>query len=443
MFTRKKIVALLVPLMIEQFLSGLMGIADTMMVTTIGETAVSAVALVDSINTLMLQLLAALAAGGVIVCAQFLGREDVRRANDAARQVMLVSVLLGGSVAAVCLLLRGPMLRLIFGTVEPAVMEQAMIYFLITAISYPFMAAKQTAAAILRSGGRSAPQMVVTAIANGINIVGNAILIYVFEMGVAGAALATLASRIFSAVVLLVILRNPKLVISIRDYGHIRPNREVIGMVLRVGIPAGIENSMFQFGKLMVQSTVSTLGTAAMAAQAMTHILNLVECMPSQAICIGLLTVAGRCMGAGRPDEARKYTKQFCWISEAILVAMGVLIVAFTPMITRISGMTPESAALTKELILIITVVKALIWVPSFTLPSCLRAAGDVRFSAAVSIVSMWVFRVGGGLLLCRGFGVGLIGLWISWFVDWLFRMVLYIWRYRSGKWETKRVITK
>jgi len=251
------------------------------------------------------------------------------------------------------------------------------------------------------------------------------------------------ASRIFSAVVLLIILKDPKLVISIRDYGQIRPNREVIGMVLRVGIPAGIENSMFQFGKLVVQSTVSTLGTTAMAAQAMTHILNLVECMPSQAICIGLLTVVGQCMGAGRVDEARKHTRQFCMISEVILVAMGVLIVSFTPLITRISGMTPESAAMTMELIVIITIVKALIWVPSFTLPSCLRAAGDVRFSAVVSIVSMWVFRVGGGLLLCRGFGVGLIGLWVSWFADWLFRMVLYIWRYRSGKWETKRVITK
>jgi putative MATE family efflux protein len=440
-FTRRQIVKLLIPLMVEQFLSGLMGIADTMMVTSIGETAVSAVALVDSINTLMLQLLAALAAGGVIVCSQFLGREDVRRANDAARQVMLVSVLLGASVAAFCVVLRGPLLRLIFGTVEWSVMDQAMSYFLITAISYPFMAAKQTAAAILRSGGRSAPQMVVTAIANVINIVGKAILIFSCGLGVVGAALATLFSRIFSAVVLLVILRNPKLVISIRDYFMIRPNREVIGMVLRVGVPAGIENSMFQFGKLIVQSTVSTLGTAAMAAQAMTHILNLVECMPSQAICIGLLTVAGRCMGAGRVDEAKKHTKQFCIISEIILVAMGVLIVSFTPMITRLSGMTPESAALTMELIVIITIVKALIWVPSFTLPSCLRAAGDVRFSAIVSVVSMWVFRVGGGLVLCRGFGVGLIGLWIAWFADWFFRVVLYVWRFCSGRWETKRVI--
>lgn len=441
LFTRRQIVALLIPLMLEQVLSGLMGIADTMMVTTVGESAVSAVSLVDSINTLVLQLLAALAAGGVIVCAQFLGRGETGRANDAARQVMLVSMLLAAVATVFCLVFRGPLLRLIFGSVEQSVMDQSMQYFLITAVSYPFIAAQQTASAIFRSGGKSTPPMAVTAIANAINIAGNAVTIYVFEMGVVGAALATLISRVFAAVVLLILLRDRRLVVSVRDYAHIRPNREVIGMVLKVGVPTGVENSMFQLGKLVVQSTVSTLGTAAMAAQAMTHMLNLVICMPSMAIGTGLLTVAGQCMGAERPREARRYTRMFCVISEIALVAMSVILLSFTPFITRVSELSAESAKLTFDLLLIISAVKAVLWVLSFTLPNCLRAAGDVRFTSAVSAVSMWVFRVGGALILCRGFGVGLIGVWIAWFLDWMFRMVLYIWRYRSGVWETKKVI--
>lgn len=441
MFTRRQIVALLIPLMLEQVLSGLMGIADTMMVTSVGETAISAVSLVDSINTLVLNLLSALAAGGVIVCAQYLGRKDGKRANDAARQVMLVSVGLSVVLMALCLFFREALLSLIFGSVEPAVMEQAMDYFLITAISYPFLAAQQTAAAAFRAGGHSAPPMAVAAVANVVNVAGNAVTIYAFGLGVTGAALATTASRVLSAVVLLILLRDKKLPISFRDYRSIRFDRALAGMVLRVGVPTGLENSMFQLGKLVVQSTVSTLGTTAMAAQAMTHTLDLVECMPSQAIGIGLLTVAGQCMGAGRVDETKKYTRQFCVISEVTLVVMGAVVLGLTPLITRVSGMTGESAALTFRLLAIITVVKCLIWVPAFTLPNGMRAAGDVRFSATVSALSMWIFRVGGSLLLCRGIGMGLIGVWLAWFSDWVCRLTIYVWRYHSGRWMSKAVI--
>lgn len=441
MFTRRQIVALLIPLMLEQVLSGLMGIADTMMVTSVGETAISAVSSVDSINTLVFNLLSALAAGGVIVCSQYLGRQNTDRAKDAARQVMVVSLGLSLVMMVLCLALRGPLLSLIFGSVEPAVMEQAKAYFLITAISYPFMAVQQTAAAAFRAGGHSAPPMVVAAVANAVNVAGNAITIYGFGMGVAGAALATTVSRVISAVVLLVLLRNERLPVSIRNYCKIRVDRALVSMILRVGVPAGVENSMFQLGKLIVQSTVSTLGTTAMAVQAMTHTLDLVECMPSQAIGIGLLTVAGQCMGAGRVDEAKRYTKQFCVISEVTLLVMSALVLGATPFITRVAGMTVECAEQTFELLTIISVVKCLIWVLAFTLPNGARAAGDVRFSATVSALSMWIFRVGGSWILCRVLGFGLIGVWLAWFSDWACRLVIYVWRYRSGRWMTKRVI--
>ncbi|MDD6159663.1 MAG: MATE family efflux transporter, partial [Oscillospiraceae bacterium] len=354
MFDRRQIIKLLIPLMLEQVLSGLMGIADTMMVTSVGETAISAVSLVDSINMLVFNLLAALAAGGVIVCAQFLGRGDRDNANAAARQVFLVSLGLSAAIMAVCLAFRRGLLGLIFGTVEQAVMDQAAQYFLITALAYPFVAVQQTAAATFRAGGNSAPPMAVAAVANGVNVAGNAILIFVFDLGVVGAALATTVSRVVSAVVLLALLRNSRLPISLRNYRSIRVNRKLIGMVLRVGVPTGVENSMFQLGKLVVQSTVSMLGTAAMAVQAMTATLELVASMPSQAIGIGLLTVAGQCMGAGRPDEARRYTKLFCLISEAVLVVMSAVAVALTPLVTRLSGMAPENAAFTLRLMIFI-----------------------------------------------------------------------------------------
>ena len=441
MFTRRQIIALLIPLMLEQVLSGLMGIADTMMVTTVGESAISAVALVDSINTLMLNLLSALAAGGVIVCSQYLGREEIGQANNAAQQVFIVSVGLGMGAMTVCLVLRRPLLALIFGSVEQSVMDQALDYFFITALSYPFLAAQQTAAAVFRAGRRSAPPMAVAAVANGVNIGGNAVMIFVFHKGVVGAALATLISRIVSAVVLMVLLRSRRLAIHIRDYWRIRPNRTVIGTVLRVGVPTGVENAMFQLGKLMVQSTVATFSTAAIAAHAMTQTLDMVQSMPSIAIGLGLLTVVGQCMGAGRVEEARGYIKRFCLLSEGVMALMCAAVVALTPVVTRLSQMPQESAQLTFQLLLLLSVGKLTLWVGAFTLPQGMRAAGDVRFAAVVSAMSMWVFRVVLCMVLCRGFGVGLFGVWIAWLCDWLCRMVVYAVRFHSGRWAGHQVL--
>lgn len=441
MFTRRQIIALLIPLMLEQILSGLMGIADTMMVTAVGESAISAVSLVDAINTLMLNLLGALAAGGVIVCSQYLGREQTAQANNAARQVLIVGLGLSGAMMTLCLVLRRPLLSLIFGRVERAVMDQALDYFFITALSYPFLAAQQTAAAVFRAGRHSAPPMVVAAVANGVNIAGNAVLIFVFHQGVVGAALATLASRIVSAVVLLVLLRSRRLALNIRDYRRIRPDREVIGTVLRVGVPTGVENAMFQLGKLVVQSTVATFSTAAIAAHAMTQTLDMVQSMPGMAIGIGLLTVVGQCMGAGRVEEARSYTKRFCLLAEAVMVVMSAVVIAATPLVTRVSRMSPESSRLTFQLILLICAGKMTLWVAAFTLPQAMRAAGDVGFAAGVSAASMWIFRVGLCMLLCRVLGIGLFGVWIAWLTDWLCRGMIYLLRFRGGRWAEHRVL--
>lgn len=441
MFTRRQILSLLLPLMLEQMLSGLMGIADTMMVTAVGESAISAVSLVDAVNVLMLNLLSALAAGGVIVCSQYLGRGEADNASNAARQVLLVALGLSLAAMAVCLLLRRPLLALIFGAVEPAVMDQALEYFFLTALSYPFLAAQQTAAAVFRAEGRSAPPMAVAAAANAANIVGNAVLIFVFHQGVAGAALSTLFSRALSAVVLMALLRSPGLAVSIRDYRRIRPDRAVIGTVLRVGVPTGVENAMFQLGKLMVQSTVATFSTAAIAAHAMAQTLDMVQSMPSVAIGLGLLTVVGRCMGAGRVEEARTYIRRFCLLAEGAMLVMSTLVVASAPLVTRLSRMSPESAGLTFRLLLLVSAGKLAFWVLAFTLPQGMRAAGDVRFAAGVSAASMWIFRVGLCLLLCRGFGVGLYGVWIAWLVDWLFRAAVYVLRFRGGKWAGFRVL--
>lgn len=443
MFSNRDLRNLLIPLVLEQMLSGLMGIADTMMVTRVGDTAISAVSCVDSINTLVLQLLAALATGGTIVCAQYLGRRDRANAIRAGRQVYLVATGLSLLFTAAALLLRRPLLGLIFGQVEQAIMDQAADYFLLTALSYPFLALQQTSAAQFRASGNSRLPMLITALANAVNIAGNALLIFGFGLGVTGAAIATLTSRVVNAAVLLLCQRNPELPIPFRDWRSIRPEKLLILTVCRIAIPTGLENGLFQLGRLLVQSTVATLGTAAIAAQAMTFTLDTIQSMPSQAIALGLLTVAGQCLGAGRIEETKYYTKKLCLICWGVLLAFSLGVFALTRPAAALSGLSESAAALTFKLMGWITVAKLLCWVPSFALPYTLRAAGDVTFSATVSALSMWIFRVGTSALLCRVLGFGLEGIWLAWFADWVCRLTCYIWRYRSGRWEKKQVLSQ
>ena len=422
-------------------LTGLMGIADTMMVTSVGDTAISAVSCVDAINTLVLNLLAALATGGTIVCAQYLGGKDRRHAIAAGSQVYLVSTGLSLLLMAVALLGRAWLLRLIFGRVEPAIMAQAVDYFFITALSYPFLALQQTSAAQFRAGGNSRLPMLVTAGANFLNIAGNALLIYGFGLGVVGAAIATLLSRVVNALVLLVCQRSETLPIPFRDYFAIRPQKRLILTVCRIAIPTGLENGMFQLGKLLVQSTVATLGTTAMAAQAMTHMLDCIQSMPGMAIGTGLLTVAGQCMGAGRIDEVKSNTKKLNVIAWCVLTSFSLMILPLVKPICGLSGLSADASALTFRMMVWITCAKILWWIPAFVLPNTLRATGDVGFSAAVSALSMWLFRVGLSALLCRVLGFGLEGVWIAWFADWICRLSCYIHRFLSGKWTKKRVL--
>lgn len=441
MFSNRDLRKLLIPLILEQLLTGLMGIADTIMVTSVGDTAISAVSCVDQINMLVVYLVSALATGGTIICSQYLGRNDRKQAALAGQQVYLVALSLAICLMAVCLIFRRGLLSLIFGQVEDAIMSQALDYFLITAIGYPFLALQQTSAAQFRASGNSKLPMTVTAVSNVVNICGNAVFIFGFGWGVVGAAASTLISRILNAAILLKCQRNPELSIPFRDYRKIRPQKKMIGMVCRIAIPTGLENGLFQFGKLLVQSTVATLGTTAIAAQAMTHTIDNIQSLPGLAIGVGLLTVVGQCMGAENIEEAKRNTKKLTLVGWGVVVAFAVILLALAGPICHISGLSEGATALAIRMLIWITIAKALFWVPSFILPYALRAAGDVTFSAMVSAISMWVFRVVLSFVLCRYLGVGLEGVWIAWFVDWIFRTCLYIWRYRSGRWTKKHVI--
>ena len=440
-FTNKMLRNLLVPVIFEQVLNSLMGTVDTMMVSNVGSAAISAVSLVDSINVLVIQAFSALAAGGAIICSQYIGQKNHEMANKSARQVLFIITAISVAVTALCLIFRMPLLQLIFGKVEADVMTASRVYFFYTALSFPFIALYDAGASIFRSQGNTRGPMIVSVISNGINIGGNAILIWVFHMGVAGAAIATLASRVFCAVVVLWQLRLDRQPIVVKDYYQIRPDGKMIGRILSLGIPSGVENSMFQLGKLSIQSSVSTLGTTAIVAQAMTNILENLNGIAAIGVGIGLMTVVGQCLGAGRKDEAVYYIKKLCVLAEIVIIVSCLLVFALTIPITKLGGMEPESAKMCFHMVTWITIVKPIVWVMGFVPAYGLRAAGDVKFSMITSCTTMWVFRFCLCVYLIRFQGFGPMAVWIGMFTDWTIRGIIFGIRFHSRKWLTHKVV--
>ena len=408
MFSNKMIAGILIPVVLEQLLNSIMGTADTMMVSNIGSAAISAVSLVDSINILVIQAFSALAAGGAIVCSQYIGQQNKKMANESARQVLFIITAISIAVSVLCLGFKKPLLRLIFGSVEADVMRASETYFFYTAISFPFIAAYDSAASIFRAQENTKGPMLISMISNAMNMIQ---------------------------------LRKERQPIVVRDYLKIRPDWAMIRRILGIGIPSGVENSMFQLGKLAIQSTVSTLGTTAIAAQAMTNILEILNGMAAIGVGVGLMTIVGQCMGADRKDEAVYYIKKLSVIAEVAIIVSCLLVFALIRPVTVLGGMEPASAKMCFHMVTWITLVKPIVWTLAFVPAYGLRAAGDVKFSMITSCLVMWLCRFCLCVILIRFLGFGPMGVWIGMFADWTVRAVIFTWRFHSRRWLRYKVI--
>ena len=441
MFDNKKLAKLLIPLALDQLLNSFMGTVDTLCVSNLGSAAISAVSLVDSINILIVQAFFALASGGTVVCSHYLGCKEKKQAQEAARQLVFITFMLSLAITVLFVVFNGPLLHLIFGKVEQDVMSSARKYFFFTTLSYPFIALYDDGSCILRAQENSRLPMQISIISNIMNVIMNLVFVWIFHWGVAGTAISTLISRIFSMAVVMIKLRNPSFDVSLRHYFSIRPDWSKIKKILYIGVPSGIENSMFQFGKLAIQSTVSLMGTAAIAAQGMTNIIENLNGILAIGIGIGLMTVVGETLGAGHKEEAVYYIKKLCIIAEVTLVLSCIFMYAITRPITIFGGMEPESAKLCIFMVTCITIVKPLIWDMAFIPAYGLRAAGDVKFSMTVSVLTMWFCRVTLATVLARVFHMGPMAVWIGMFTDWGIRNIIFTIRFHNRKWLQHKVI--
>lgn len=441
MFSPAQLRQLIYPLIIEQVLAITVGMVDTVMISYAGEAAMSGVSLVDMINNLLINIFAAIAAGGAVVISQYLGNKDRNRASRAATQLITVALVISAGFMILSIWKNKPILRLLFGSIEAEVMESATVYFLISAWSYPFLAVFNACAAIYRSMGNAKIAMKISVGMNLLNAIGNAILIFGFSMGAAGAALSTFAARVLGAllILLLVVKKESEVTVNYREF--FRWEKDMVRRILRIAIPSGVENGIFQMGRVLVVSIIAMFGTEQIAANAVANTLDSMGCIAGQAMNLAMITVVGQCMGAGDKEQAIYYTRRLWKITYMITLVINAAILLSLPLILKLFSLSPEAYRYAYILVLIHDGMAIFLWPTSFTMPNALRAAGDVKFCMSISIFSMFVFRILFSVVFGIKFGWGAIGVWIAMIFDWIFRSVLFTWRFVQGKWLEYKVI--
>lgn len=436
LFSRNDLVRLIIPLIVDQFLQVAVGLSDSIMVARVGEAAVSGVSLVDTVMLLIINIFTALATGGAVIAGQYLGRKDPKTGCEATAQLFNFTFLFSIFIMILGYLGQNVILYHVFGKIEPEVMKDSRTYLLIVLSSIPMIAMYNAGAAIFRAMGNSNVAMKTSLLMNSINVFGNALLIFGFHRGVEGVAIPTVVSRGVACVVILILLNNQEHELHILHPYPFKIKWNVLKKILYIGIPNGLENSMFQLGKIAVLSLVSGLGTASLAANAVGNNITNFAILPGMSFGFALLTVCAQCVGAGDFEQVKYYTKHMMRVEYLCLIASNLIVILALPFILSVYNLSDEAAQYANDIILYHAACVVTIWPLSFTLPNTLRAAADVKVTMVLSIISMWVFRFGFSYLLTMVFHMGIFGVWVAMTIDWLVRGIFFVCRYKSGRWQ-------
>lgn len=440
-FTMGELFLLILPLMAESALNMLIGMADTMMVAQCGEDAVSAVSLVDSVSNLLITIFNSFATGGAVVCSQYIGSGDTAKAKDTAKNLVYISLAIGLLIMALLLPLRMFVIEKIFGTINDAVKSYSNDYFFYLTLSYPFLSLYSAFTALSRSEKKTPRTFYVALLMNAINIGGNALLIFYFNMGPKGAAIATLASRVVGSFVLFILLSRKKETLSINRILRGPVNFSLMKRIGRIGIPSGVEGSLFHIGKISVMSMVSALGSSAVAINAVISNFNSYANIPGNAINLAIITVIGQCRGNNNFDDIRYYSKLLLSFVYLFTLLVTLPLFIFTPEVVGLYGLEEASIAEAIPIGRRCLFFCFLIWPTSFSIPQILKAVGDVKFIMITSLLSMYLVRVLGAYFFIKVFNMGVEGVWIAMYLDWAIRSVIFITRLLRGKWKKIKVI--
>lgn len=440
LYSNQALKTLIIPLVFEQLLALLVGLADTLMISSVGEAAVSGVSLVDTINVLIINIFTAFGTGGAVIAGHYLGKKNEDNARKAGWQILLFSLVSSFVVTAIFILFHNRLLQLIIGKVEADVMSNAKSYLVVTAISFVPLAIYNACAGLFRTMGDSKTTLYISLLMNVLNVIGNAVLIYGAGIGALGAAISTTFSRTVAAVIIFIMLFDRKRVINFRGQVTWRFRPDMLKKILYIGLPNSLENSLFQLGKILTVSMISTMGTYAIAANAVCNTLASFNVLPGSAINSGIVAIVSVCIGAGETEQARYYTKKLMKLAELGVIIMSVLIIVGSGWVINFYHLSPEATQLARQVLIYHAILAMLFWILSFSLPNTFRAAGDVVLPMGVAIGSMWVFRLGFAYLLGIYMGLGLMGVWIAMTIDWIFRSICFAVRFKGHRWERKMI---
>lgn len=441
------------PILVEQFFIVLMGVVSTMLVGNVGRDAVSAVGNIDVINNIMISIFSALSIGGTVVVAQYTGRNDLKSASIASAQAVMASVVLSVAVTLAIFLNQHSLIDLLYGQAEPAVISNSLAYLKIVVWSYPPLALATTIFGLLRGYGNMRAPMAISIVMNVLNIAISSVLIYGLHFkvgslqltipgqGVSGAATGLTLARLIGFVLAVIVLRRSELTFSFLPQDFWRVERTMLGRILHLGVPAGLEQLMFNGGKLIVQIFIVSLGTVALASNAICNAIAALATMPTIAMSLTLTTMIGQAIGRHDRDQARQILNFAVPFYSVILLAMSLLFLPFIQPIVGLFTLDAATRQLSIQIMIFYLIAQPLLWPPSFALPAGYRGTGDVRFQLYVTIGSMWILRVGLGAILTQFTSIGLFGIWIAMIADWFVRSIFFSLRLKSGKWLQANII--
>jgi len=441
-FSDRALFSLFWPLVIEQGLEYLVGFTATFLASSVGEAAVSGVSLVDTVMMLLIAVFAALATGGAVIAGQHLGNRRPDQATTAARQLVVLAGIASVGIATVLYVASPLLLGGLFGKITPEVRGNASIYLMLVNASVPGIALYAAGAALFRTLGRTRTTMHVAILMNVANIGLSAALVYGFHLGTVGIGIGSLVSRLLAAAVMLWLACGRGLPVRLSFSGPVRNwlDRATVGHLLRLGTPFALENGIFHVGRILVLGLIATFGTSSIAANAVGTALVLFQVLPGMSVGLGLTTVVSRCVGAGRFDQARFYTRRIVGIVYLAQIVLSLAILALLPTLLKAYALSPETASMVWTLILVHTAGVFLVWPLAYTLPVTLRAAGDARFPMLVSVLCMFAVRLGLAWILGHALGWGVAGVWAAMVIEWLPKTALFVHRYRGERWTRFRL---
>ncbi len=441
MFSNVQLKRLILPLLVEQLLVMLVGMADTVMVSSAGEAAISGVSIVNDVNNLIIAILTAIAGGGSVIVTQYLGNRDNENTKLSASQLITISFIISLFFGVFCVIFHGAILNLLYGSVEESVMKNAKVYFWITSLSFPFLGVYNSSAALYRSMNHTNTTMKVSILMNIINVVGNYVCVYLLGMASAGVAWPTLISRIVASFIMFYLCFNQNNPVSVTWENILTFKKHIISKILSIAIPNGVENGLFQLGKVLVSMFVATYGTIQIAANGVTNSLGVLCYASEMAMQLAVVTVIGQCVGANDYDQARYYVKKMLIIAAIMALVNNVLLYVLSPYALSLYALKGETLAIAEQILGMECLAVIIFHVLAFVLPTCLRASGDAKYTMYVGVASMFIARVLGAYILGTVLGLGVVGTRIAMYLDWIVRIIFFVIRYRSGKWMAYRTI--